>query len=63
MSWFCKMQVIERALEDEGYRQLLFANPGEALAEYDLTVDEIEVLSNLNADNFDEFDEGLLQNA
>lgn len=47
--------IIERALDDEAFRNLLFTNPDQALQGYNLTADEKNRLSNLNADNFDEF--------
>lgn len=47
--------IIERALDDETYRNLLFSDPGTALSGYDLTADEIKRLSNLTPENFDEF--------
>jgi hypothetical protein len=47
--------IIERALDDEAYRNLLFTDPDQALQGYSLTADETERLSNLDADNFDEF--------
>jgi hypothetical protein len=47
--------IIERALDDETYRNLLFTDPDQALQGYNLTADEKKRLSNLNADNFDEF--------
>lgn len=47
--------VLERATEDEAYRNLLFTNPNEALKGYDLTREEKSQLSNLNEDNFDVF--------
>lgn len=47
--------IIERALDDENYRNLLFNNPDEALKGYDLTADERKRLSSLTPENFDEF--------
>lgn len=47
--------IIERALDDESYRNLLFNNPDEALKGYDLTADERKRLSSLTPENFDEF--------
>ncbi len=52
-------EIIQRAVEDEKFRGLLFSDPKKALAGYDLTAVEIETLSNLNEDNFDEFAGGL----
>jgi hypothetical protein len=47
--------IIERAIDDETYRNLLFKDPNTALKGYNLTADERKALSNLNPDNFDEF--------
>lgn len=47
--------IIERALDDEAYRNLLFNDPDQALQGYTLTADEENRLSNLDADSFDEF--------
>ena len=47
--------IIEKALDDLNYRELLFTNPDQALKGYNLTPEERKQLSNLNADNFDEF--------
>ena len=55
MSETAVFEVINHAVTDEDYRQSLFTEPGEILAGYDLTADEIEMLINLNADNFEEF--------
>lgn len=48
-------QVIQRAIEDEAFRQLLFDNPDEALQGYDLTEEERAALEGLDEDNFDDF--------
>jgi hypothetical protein len=47
--------VLERATNDLIYRELLFSNPAEALMGYDLTAEEYEQLSDLNAENFEIF--------
>jgi hypothetical protein len=47
--------IIERAIDDESYRKLLFNDPDQALKGYNLTADEKKRLSNLNPDNFDDF--------
>jgi hypothetical protein len=47
--------VLERAIDDEQFRLLLFSQPEEALAGYDLTEEERNRLSGLNQENFDEF--------
>ena len=48
-------QIVEQAIEDEAFRELLFSNPDEALKDYELTDAEKQQLSGLNAGNFDEF--------
>ncbi|GAB4272520.1 MAG: Franean1_4349 family RiPP [Candidatus Promineifilaceae bacterium] len=52
-------EIIERALNDKAFRQLLFKNPDEALKEYDLTDEERKILEGLDEDNFDDFAGGL----
>lgn len=52
-------EIIQRAVEDEAFRKLLFSSPQEALKGYDLTAEEIKTLSDLNEDNFDKFAGGL----
>jgi hypothetical protein len=47
--------IIERAIDDEQFRLLLFNKPEEALAGYDLTDEERGRLGALNQANFDEF--------
>ena len=47
--------IIEKALDDETYRNLLFNNPDEALKGYDLTADERKRLIGLTPETFDEF--------
>ena len=59
MSETAVLEIIDRAIADKDFRALLFTNPSVALEGYDLTAEEIEMLSNLNADNFDEFVGGL----
>ena len=51
--------VIAKAVKDEPYRLLLFSDPSKAIAGYNLTADEVTMLSNLNEDNFDDFAGGL----
>ncbi len=46
-------KVVARAVEDEKFRVLLFNNPGKALKGFDLTEEEIAILTNLEAENFD----------
>lgn len=48
-------QIIEKAIKDEGFRKLLFNNLDKALADYDLSQEDRELLENLNEDNFDDF--------
>jgi hypothetical protein len=48
-------EIIERATNDAGFRQRLFANPIETLKGFDLTNEERDLLSNLNEDTFDQF--------
>jgi hypothetical protein len=55
MSETAVLEVFNHAVSDGDYRQSLFTEPGEILAGYDLTADEIEMLINLNADNFEAF--------
>lgn len=52
-------EIIEKAMEDEKFRQHLFNNPGKALAGYKLTDEERKMLEGLNEDNFDGFAGGL----
>ena len=52
-------EIIDRAVNDEKFRDLLFSNPDKALESYKLTDEDRKVLENLNADNFDEFAGGL----
>ncbi len=52
-------KVIERAIEDEKFRALLFNDPDKALKGYKLTAEERQLLENLNPDNFDKFVGGL----
>lgn len=48
-------EIIERAVEDENFRQQLFNDADEALEGYDLTGEERARLKSLNEENFDEF--------
>ncbi|RMD47754.1 MAG: hypothetical protein D6835_07050 [Candidatus Thermofonsia bacterium] len=52
-------EIIERAINDKAFRQLLFKNPDEALKDYDLTDEERQILEGLDEDNFDDFAGGL----
>ena len=40
--------IIRKAVDDEEFRALLLSNPGEALADFDLSDEEREELSNLD---------------
>lgn len=46
-------KIIERAVEDEKFRALLFGNPKLALEGVNLTDEEIALLKSLAAENFD----------
>jgi hypothetical protein len=48
-------EVIERAIDDANFRQLLFSNPNEALKGYSLSEEDRKKLSNLDENNFDDF--------
>jgi hypothetical protein len=49
------IRIIEKALDDPKYRDLLINNPTEALKGYDLTADEKKRLSDLTEETFDAF--------
>lgn len=49
------IRIIEKALDDPDYRNLLINNPDEALKGYDLTADEYKRLSDLTEETFDDF--------
>ncbi len=53
MSSESMQQIIGRAIAEESYRELLFSNPDQALAEYDLTAEEISALKGLKREEFD----------
>ncbi len=46
-------QIIGRAIAEEPFRELLFTNPDQALAGFDLTADEIGALKGLKREEFD----------
>ncbi len=46
-------QIIGRAIAEEPFRELLFSNPDQALAGFDLTGDEIVGLKGLKREEFD----------
>jgi hypothetical protein len=48
-------EVLERAIDDSNFRQLLFRNPNEALKDYNLSEEDRKKLSNLDEDSFDDF--------
>lgn len=48
-------EIIDRAVKDEAFRNLLFTNPDAALAGYSLTDEDRALLSNLDESNFDEY--------
>lgn len=48
-------EVIERAIDDTSFRQLLFNNLDEALKGYNLSAEDRKKLSSLDEDNFDDF--------
>jgi hypothetical protein len=52
-------EIIDRAVNDEKFRDLLFNNPDKALEGYKLSDEDRKILEGLNADNFDEFAGGL----
>ena len=52
-------QIIERAVKDEKFRNLLLTDPDKAYQGYQLTDDERELLKNLDEDQIDTFAGGL----
>lgn len=48
-------QIVDRAVKDTNYRQLLLSNPNEALKGYNVTADERQMLAGLTDNTFDEF--------
>jgi len=52
-------EIIDRAVNDEKFRDLLFSNPDKALEGYKLSDEDRKILKGLNADNFDEYAGGL----
>lgn len=52
-------EIVNRAIEDEAFRTLLFSNPQSALESYDLTDEEREMLKNLDEGQLDKFAGGL----
>ena len=47
--------IIGRAVTDSAFREALFANPKEALKEYDLTEDEKDALMQVKQEDLEEF--------
>lgn len=52
-------KIIERAVADEGFRQMLLTNPDKALQGYQVTDEERQLLASLDAGSFDDFAGGL----
>ena len=52
-------EIIDRAVKDENFRNLLISNPDKALADYNLSDEDRKILEGLNDDNFDEVAGGL----
>lgn len=52
-------QVVERAISDKTFRQLLFKDLDKALEGYPVSDEERTLLENLDEENFDEFAGGL----
>jgi len=52
-------EIIDRAVKDEKFRNLLLSDPSKALTDYKLSDEDRKILEDLNADNFDEFAGGL----
>ena len=48
-------KVVSRAVMDEGFRRTLFSDPDKALADYDLTPNEVQALRSLPAETIDDF--------
>jgi len=45
-------EIIDRAVKDEDFRNLLFSDPNKALANYQLSDEDRKTLESLNAENF-----------
>lgn len=52
-------KVVDRAVKDSAFRQLLLSNPDEALKGYAVTAEERQMLEGLTDDTFDDFAGGL----
>ena len=59
MSEVVLKEIVDRAVADDSFRKKLLSDPTSALAGYDLTDAERELLSNLDEGKFDEFAGGL----
>ncbi len=55
MSQDAVIDVIQKAVDDAGFRKILTSSPEEALAGYNLTEEERSGLSSLSAEAFDSF--------
>ncbi len=53
MSTEVVVQIIGRAVVEPDFRELLFANPDNALNGYDLTTEEIAALKSISREQFD----------
>lgn len=52
-------EIIDRAVKDEKFRDLLINNPDKALAGYKLSDEDRKILEGLTEETFDEFAGGL----
>jgi hypothetical protein len=52
-------QIVDRAIQDQAFRQLLYTNLDQALEAYSVTVEERTLLESLSEDTFDDFAGGL----
>ena len=52
-------EIIDRAVNDEKFRDLLFSNPDKALEGYKLSDEDRKILEGLTEDTFEEFAGGL----
>ncbi len=52
-------EIIDRAIKDEEFRNLLFTDLDKALEGYQISDEDRKILEGLDADNFDEFAGGL----
>lgn len=47
-------KIVEKAVEDAVFRDLLFSNPDQAIEGYELTEQEILILKSMERENFDD---------